>query len=228
MFLSESEIDLRLIELRRRRDLIEREIADLLLYRDLGRRLSASDGGSPAVARVAAPGDETKADQMRERFPADREAGSIPPRPVTKPASDISDISDISGSTAETTASHRTGIGASMGTAAAIPAEPMIHPAAAGRRATAIPPAVAFEDDPVAARRYGRAILEAALEALREAGRPLHAGEVLERVVARGFTVPGQDPVAALNTRLWKRSGPGGPLRRLGEAVYALAEPPAG
>ena len=222
MFLSESEIDLRLIELRRRRDLIEREIADLLLYRDLGRRLSASDEGSPAVARVAAPGDETKADPMRERFPADREAGSIPLRPVTEPAS------DISGSTAETTASHRTGIGASTETTAAIPAEPAIHPAAAGRRATAIPPAVAFEDDPVAARRYGRAILEAALEALREAGRPLHAGEVLERVVARGFTVPGQDPVAALNTRLWKRSGPGGPLRRLGEAVYALAEPPAG
>lgn len=222
MFLSESEIDLRLIELRHRRDLIEREIADLLLYRDLGRRLSASDGGSPAAASDAAPGDDTKIGRTREGFPADREAGSIPLSPVVEPAS------DVSGSTTEATISRQTGIGASMGTAAAIPAEPAIHPAAAGRRATAIPPAVAFEDDPVAARRYGRAILEAALEALREAGRPLHAGEVLERVVARGFTVPGQDPVAALNTRLWKRSGPGGPLRRLGEAVYALAEPPAG
>ncbi len=38
------------------------------------------------------------------------------------------------------------------------------------------------------------------------------------------FELPGHDPVAALNTRLWKRSGPGGPLKRLGEAVYAPAE----
>ena len=69
-----------------------------------------------------------------------------------------------------------------------------------------------------------REVRQAVLDSLRRAGRPMHAGEILEHVVARGFTVPGRDPVAALNTRLWKRSGAGGPLRRLGDAVYALAE----
>ena len=35
----------------------------------------------------------------------------------------------------------------------------------------------------------------------------------------------GRDPVAALNTRLWKRAGRNGPLRRVAEAPYALAAP---
>lgn len=76
----------------------------------------------------------------------------------------------------------------------------------------------------VLARRYGRALIEAALAAVDEAGRPLHASEILAVLTGRGFSLPGHDPVAALNTRLWKRSGPGGPLKRMGDAVYALAE----
>jgi len=79
-------------------------------------------------------------------------------------------------------------------------------------------------EDIAAARRQGRALVAAALEILHEAGRPLHAGEILPGLTARGFDLPGHDPVAALNTRLWKRSGPGGPLRRLGDAVYAPSE----
>lgn len=79
-------------------------------------------------------------------------------------------------------------------------------------------------DDIAAARRHGRALIAAALDVLHEAGRPLHAGEILHGLTALGFALPGHDPVAALNTRLWKRSGPGGPLRRLGDAVYAPAE----
>ncbi|MGU3360707.1 hypothetical protein ACLBWX_10270 [Methylobacterium sp. M6A4_1b] len=79
-------------------------------------------------------------------------------------------------------------------------------------------------EDLVAARRHGRALVAAAVNLLHEAGRPLHAGEILQGLTAQGFAVPGHDPVAALNTRLWKRSGPGGPLKRLGEAVYAPAE----
>ncbi len=79
-------------------------------------------------------------------------------------------------------------------------------------------------EDLVAARRHGRALVAAAINLLHEAGRPLHAGEILEGLTALGFAVPGHDPVAALNTRLWKRAGPGGPLKRLGEAVYAPAE----
>ena len=65
-----------------------------------------------------------------------------------------------------------------------------------------------------------------ASEILEEAGRPLHAAEILEGLTLRGLSVPGIDPVAALNTRLWKRSGPDGPFQRLGDAVYALAAGP--
>ena len=79
-------------------------------------------------------------------------------------------------------------------------------------------------EDIAAARRQGRALVAAALDILHEAGRPLHAGEILPGLTARGFDIPGHDPVAALNTRLWKRSSPGGPLRRLGDAVYAPSE----
>ncbi|KQU04919.1 hypothetical protein ASG60_16360 [Methylobacterium sp. Leaf469] len=79
-------------------------------------------------------------------------------------------------------------------------------------------------EDIAAARRHGRALVAAALDILHEANRPLHAGEILPGLTARGFDLPGHDPVAALNTRLWKRSGPGGPLRRLGDAVYAPSE----
>ena len=51
----------------------------------------------------------------------------------------------------------------------------------------------------------------------------MHAGEILEQLCVSGFVLPGADPVATLNTRLWKRSGAGGPFRRLGDAIYDLA-----
>ncbi len=86
------------------------------------------------------------------------------------------------------------------------------------------PEPVAFAEDPTGARRYGRALIEAACAAIAEAGRPLHAREIHDVLIARGFAIPGRDPVASLNTRLWKRAGEGGPLRRHGEAVYGLAE----
>ncbi|WP_375408677.1 winged helix-turn-helix domain-containing protein [uncultured Methylobacterium sp.] len=74
-----------------------------------------------------------------------------------------------------------------------------------------------------AARQRGRAMIAACVAILRAAGRPMHAGEILERLRAEGFALPGADPVASLNTRLWKRSGAGGPFRRLGDAIYDLA-----
>ncbi|TNC12347.1 hypothetical protein FF100_16085 [Methylobacterium terricola] len=74
-----------------------------------------------------------------------------------------------------------------------------------------------------AARREGRRLIEAAEEILAEAGRPMHAAEIWEQLAARGLTLPGHDPVAALNTRLWKRAQGGGVFRRLGDAVYGLA-----
>ncbi|TGD98041.1 winged helix-turn-helix domain-containing protein [Methylobacterium nonmethylotrophicum] len=75
-----------------------------------------------------------------------------------------------------------------------------------------------------AARREGRRLIAAAEEILAGAGRPMHAAEIWERLAARGLTLPGHDPVAALNTRLWKRAqGSGSVFRRLGDAVYGLA-----
>lgn len=177
MVLSEAEALARLEELRRQRDALERQIADLLLYLDLGRRL-----GGPSVPAPAAADAATQMD-----------APAPPPAPVAA-------------------------------TVAALSAQPPARPER--------PPVPAFPDpaeeaglsETVLARRYGRAVIEAALAALEGAGRPLHASEILARITEQGFSLPGQDPVAALNTRLWKRSGPGGPLKRLGEAVYAPAD----
>lgn len=197
MVLSEAEAMARLDALRRQRDAIERRIADLLLYLELGRRLGGPaepDGVEPdgpartdapaAVSRrgpdaVASPpaagplGPTGPGPSSREVGP---EPGPVPPRPP-------------------------------------LPAEP---PAPGADEAGL--------SETVLARRYGRAVIEAALAVLEEAGRPLHAGEILARITEQGFVLPGQDPVAALNTRLWKRSGPGGPLKRLGDAVYAPAD----
>ena len=167
MGLSEAEIEARLASLRRQRDALDREIADHVLYLELGRRLR----GAEAPAEIARPED-------------------LESRPES---------------------------GGPRGTAAMRP-EPV-----ASRSTPAERVPVSFEVDPVGARRYGRALVEAACGILVRAGRPMHAGEILEALVAEGFTVPGQDPVAALNTRLWKRAGPHGPLRRLGDAVYASA-----
>ncbi|WP_375274271.1 HTH domain-containing protein [Methylorubrum thiocyanatum] len=170
MVLSEAEALARLEELRRQRDALERQIADLLLYLDLGRRLGgpsvpvpAAADAAPVAATVAAPSAQPPARPERPPVPA-----------FPDPAEDPTEEAGLS--------------------------------------------------ETVLARRYGRAVIEAALAALEEAGRPLHASEILARIAEQGFSLPGQDPVAALNTRLWKRSGPGGPLKRLGEAVYAPAD----
>lgn len=163
MFLSEAEAEAALRDLRRRRDELDRAIAEHQLYLELGRRL----GGS-ALPPAAEPS---------------REAWTPVP-PKGNPAAPVQAASD----------STRAGEGLRAG------------------------------EDLVAARRHGRALIAAAVNLLHEAGRPLHAGEILQGLTALGFELPGHDPVAALNTRLWKRSGPGGPLKRLGEAVYAPAE----
>lgn len=172
MSLSEYEAEERLAALRRQREALDREIADLVLYLELGRRLNAGPGRLPGEAPTEIPA------------PAFPNTG----RPATAPETRI----------AETVA---------------IPT----------RRGPA-PQPVAFAEDPTGARRYGRALVEAACAVIAGAGRPLHAREIHDALIARGFAIPGRDPVAALNTRLWKRSGEGGPLRRHGEAVYGLAE----
>ncbi|MCJ2012635.1 winged helix-turn-helix domain-containing protein [Methylobacterium sp. J-076] len=175
MSLSEHDAEERLAQLRRQREALDREIADLVLYLELGRRLKA--GPSPAPA-------PSPAEERPEAVPAAAPvaAWGMPAAPV--PAADP-------------------------------PARP---------RRQGAPEPVAFAEDPTGARRYGRALVEAACAVLAGAGRPLHAREIHDALIGRGFAIPGRDPVAALNTRLWKRAGEGGPLRRHGEAVYGLAE----
>ncbi len=178
MSLSEQEAEARLAALRRQRETLDRAIADLVLYLELGRRLNAADPEAAPPASAPAPSAPMPA-----------------PEPRPEPWSET---------VAEAPA------------AAPRPARPV-------RRAHA-PPPVAFAEDPTGARQYGRALIEAACAILGEAGGPLHARDIHDALIARGFAIPGRDPVAALNTRLWKRSGEGGPLRRHGEAVYGLAE----
>lgn len=171
MSLSEAEAEARLAALRRQREAIDRAIADLVLYLELGRRLNA--GGAVPAGEVA---------------PAPEPVPTLDAPPADWP-----------------------------------PAAPVVRDAPRPRRPQA-PRPVTFAEDPAGARQYGRALIEAACEAIGEAGRPLHAREIHDHLIARGFVIPGRDPVASLNTRLWKRAGEGGPLRRRGEALYGLAE----
>lgn len=102
------------------------------------------------------------------------------------------------------------------------------HPSKASFEPVTVPSEPAGDVLPAgsAARRRGRAAIAACLAILRDAGRPLHVSEIRDRLLALGHDLPGADPIAALNTRLWKRSAPGGAFRRLGDAVYDLAEGP--
>ncbi|GEP11478.1 hypothetical protein [Methylobacterium gnaphalii] len=214
MVLSEAEAEAQLLALHRQREALDRAIADLTLYLELGRRLTkeAGLGNAPAPGPAMAPGDVPlgqgggRWNHDTDPHRADLASHQAPPeRHVTAP-----------------------------GRAPATP-DPRIMPSPAPVGASGSPPAgppAAGAPHPVEgalsegvlARRYGRALIEAAIQALREAGRPLHASEILAVLTSRGFSLPGHDAVAALNTRLWKRSGPGGPLARMGDAVYALAE----
>ena len=180
MGLSEQDAEERLAQLRRQREALDREIADLVLYLELGRRLKAG-GPRPATPDPRPMADHPPSVPLSEPWPE--------PRPEPEPEA--------------------------VPTFASLPPRP--------RRPSA-PGPVAFAEDPAGARRYGRALIEAACAILAAAGQPLHAREIHDGLIARGFAIPGRDPVAALNTRLWKRSGEGGPLRRHGDAVYGLAE----
>ncbi|MGU3664898.1 hypothetical protein ACLBX9_11990 [Methylobacterium sp. A49B] len=232
MGLSEAEIEARLALLRRRREALDREIADLVLYLELGRRLAGTgtDAGEtetrPETRLKIAPGASR---DPRPRGPDGPPAGWGDPPPdvvssarrvpaaPARPRAELRSapqVEDAAEDTAEV-AAERPRDGSAEGTGRA-----------EGSGALgAIPPAIPFAEDAAGARRYGRALVGAACAALAEAGRPLHAAEILAVLAGRGFTVPGRDPVAALNTRLWKRAGPDGPLRRVGEATYALAPP---
>ena len=78
MGLSESEIEARLAALRRRREALDREIADLVLYLELGRRLGAAGSDArqdpaPVSARPPVPASDPAGDLADA--PAGRERG---------------------------------------------------------------------------------------------------------------------------------------------------------
>ncbi|SFU41238.1 HB1, ASXL, restriction endonuclease HTH domain [Methylobacterium sp. 174MFSha1.1] len=102
---------------------------------------------------------------------------------------------------------------------------PVAEPVSVPTRPQAESPAgaTARQDGRQDSRQEGRRLMAAAEEILTESGRPMHAAEIWEQLAARGLTLPGHDPVAALNTRLWKRAQAGTVFRRLGDAVYGLA-----
>lgn len=74
------------------------------------------------------------------------------------------------------------------------------------------------------ARARGRELVTEAVAILQEQGRPMHAAELVPLLAERGHALPGRDPVAALNTRLWKRARTGRHVVRHGDAVYAAGE----
>ncbi|GEP01175.1 hypothetical protein [Methylobacterium haplocladii] len=214
MVLSEAEAEAQLAALRRQREALDRTITDLTLYLELGRRLRGGpplpvDEPPPAapVPFSSTPGPWPSPDPAERADTADRRT------PLRQPASEREPP-------AERASPPSPGDDLRPGAVA-----PEARKAGnAGGSAEPVPMDAALSEG-VLARRYGRALIEAALAALDEAGRPLHASEILAVLARRGFSLPGHDPVAALNTRLWKRSGPGGPLKRMGDAVYALVEP---
>jgi hypothetical protein len=209
MSLSEAEITARLASLRRQREDLDRAIADLLLYQELGRRLGAGDPNPPADDRRAVRG-------------AVRDPGPVSD-PAARPPSGIGPPGTGGLQRPEWGAPRPDRAGAARSRRRLEPdPEPDSGPVAEAGPGR-VPPPVAFAEDAAGSRRYGRAMMQAACAAIAGAGRPLHAAEILEVLLDQGFTLPGRDPVAALNTRLWKRAGPGGPLRRVGEAVYALS-----
>jgi hypothetical protein len=151
MGLSDAEIEMRLAALRRQREALDREIADLVLYQELGRRLGAVRAGADTHGPDAEPGSAPISDQTRARdtrpapHPAPARAVPADPAPVA---------TRTSGQGIAPTGWPASGLSEARATL------------------EAIPPAIAFTEDVAGARRYGRALVEAACTALARAGRP--------------------------------------------------------
>ena len=164
MGLSEPEIAARLAALRRRREALDREIADLVLYLELGRRLGAV-GMEP-------PGSPGPAGQEADLAPDPLVAGAgrpAPPRDATPVGP---------GGAPRASPEPRASRGSALPGGAYSESGSQFRSEDRGA-AAAIPPAIPFAEDVAGARRYGRAVVEAARRAIAEAGRPLHAAEIL-------------------------------------------------
>ena len=226
MVLNEETAQARLDALHRERDLIDRAITDLTLYLELGRRLAATPAEHGGVRSEAVHGSSADRDLASAQSSVTR-AGI-----AGQPSSDAGDaegrwrgtLDDLVARSRATIAPDRATADVSRRPSREAHDSTLNHgPNGAdwGDRAglTSFPE----PSEGQIARRRGRVLLEAAMTALEEARRPLHAREIAEILTARGILIPGRDPVAALNTRLWKRTMRGGALRRLGDAVYAIS-----
>ncbi len=228
MFPTEADVEKRLAELRRRREEIEAEIGDIERYLELGRRLawlSAWSGEGAAAPRgpeahgegarpAARPIPEVASPSLAVLAPAPSGPAApepsapdpVPPGPAACVPSDPPEPRPPRpGEDAEETPRQRP-----RGALPPPAAPPVGAPSPGGGR--------------MEARRYGHQLMDAVADALREAGRPLHVSEVYAAVRARGFDLPGRSPVAALNTRLWKRARGGSGIVQDGEATYRLRE----
>ncbi|WP_331311755.1 hypothetical protein [Methylobacterium oryzae] len=144
MALSECEIATRLAALRRQREALDREIADLVLYQELGRRLAA--GGS-----------DPRPDPVPDPDPPVVIRGD----PASDPAPRQHSVPEVrSGPVVDAKGAPRGRLAAEAGPAV----RSAMSPDPAGG-AGPIPPAIAFTEDAAGARRYGRAVVQAASRA---------------------------------------------------------------
>lgn len=71
----------------------------------------------------------------------------------------------------------------------------------------------------------GEPAKQVAIDVLRNAGTPLHAKEIAERVLASGrAALKGKTPEATISALLAVGSKPGGPFRRVDKGTYKLEE----
>jgi HB1, ASXL, restriction endonuclease HTH domain len=73
--------------------------------------------------------------------------------------------------------------------------------------------------------RKGESAKQVATDVLRNAGQPLHAGEIAKRVLATGRCagLKGKTPEATISATLAAGSKPGGPFSRVDKGTYTLA-----
>jgi restriction system protein len=75
----------------------------------------------------------------------------------------------------------------------------------------------------------GEPAKQVAIDLLRQAGEPLHAKEIAERVLASGRCagLKGRTPEATITAMLAVGSKPGGPFARVDKGTYTLADAPS-
>ena len=210
IFPTEGAVLAELAALRRQRETLDAAITEREFFLGLGRKLATGEDGArgrqgaDAAARAPAPaGSHRDADDPRPS-----PAASVRSRAMEL---GIRDGAREPGGDAGFDPPRRSGPAGDDDAGMPAPSAPA-RPATAGMEAAL--------SGRAAARVQGRRLLAEALAILAATARPMHAAELVPLLAERGLTLPGRDPVAALNTRLWKRARTGH-LVRHGDAVYA-------